>query len=178
MTSQQQNNISIDKLSRFQKILLVTDGTVTKLLEHHLSESISVFKLNEIITTHTKKSQHTASDYLYGDPILEREILLQGQQTKTNWLYAKSTIFLNHLRKDFLTDLTGSNEPIGKLWGKYRLETYKSIISTGKEKADKLAKYFNIQLTDELISRTYNVYSDKKIIMTITEKFPTLYFCD
>ena len=164
-------------LSRFQKILLVTDGTVTKLLEHHLDESIKVVKLDEK-TEKYHCDLYDVDTELRGSPTLEREILLQGQQTKTNWLYAKSSIFLDHLRKDFLSDLLESNEPIGKLWAKYKLETYKKILVINRNKAGELADYFNIASDDEIVSRTYNVYSNQQIIMIITEKFPVSYFCD
>lgn len=175
--NRQTDKTLIDGLSRFQKILLITDGTVTKLLENHLGEAISVQKINEEKQAYDNNSHQVTVD-LQGSLVLEREILLQGQTSKTHWLYAKSTIFLKHLQQDFLSDLVESNQPIGKLWSKYRLETYKEILATSREEAGELAKYFNIKANDVLISRTYSVYSNQKIIMIITEKFPLSYFCD
>ncbi|MCK5917569.1 MAG: DUF98 domain-containing protein [Cocleimonas sp.] len=170
---------NLTHLSRFQKILLITDGTVTKLLEHYLDESIIVQKLNEEI-------QQGISTFPYNDEldietptdVLQREIFLQGELTGKNWIYADSTIFIHHLSADFRKDLLESNQPIGKLWIKYRLETYKSILSIQEEKAQSLAPYFGINEQDRIISRTYSVYSNQKIIMLITEKFPLLFFQD
>ena len=166
-------------LSRFQKILLITDGTVTKLLEHYLSEPIVVHKLNEEI----QRNISTFPDYYHLSihqpvDILQREICLQGKNTGENWTYAKSTIFIDHLSADFRQDLLESNQPIGKLWIKYRLETYKRILLIKKEKAGQLAPYFNIATDEQIISRTYSVYSNRKIIMIITEKFPCSFFQD
>ena len=169
----------LTNLSRFQKILLITDGTVTKLLEHYLDESITVYKLHEEV----KQNVCTFPDAYqlnleYPVDVLQRDILLQGQTTGKYWIYAESTIFIDQLNTDFRNDLLKSNQPIGKLWGKYHLETYKSILSMQKEKAMKLAPYFDIKADDFMISRTYSVYSNKKVIMIITEKFPCVFFQD
>ena len=166
-------------LSRFQKILLITDGTVTKLLEYYLDESITVYKLNEEI----KRNVSTFPDSYklnIDSPvdILQRKIFLQGQKTGRHWIYAESTIFIDQLKADFRKDLLESNQPIGKLWIKYRLETYKSILSIQEEQAMNLAPYFDIKADDPIISRTYSVYSNKNVMMLITEKFPRLFFQD
>ena len=164
-------------LSRFQKILLITDGTVTKLLEYYLNESITVYKLHEEIKADVSRfPDHYQISIDSPVNTLHREIFLQGESTGQNWIYAESTIFIDQLKPEFRKDLLKSNQPIGKLWLKYRLETYKSILLIQKEKAMELAPYFNIKADDIIISRTYSVYSDSKVIMIITEKFPRLFF--
>jgi chorismate-pyruvate lyase len=167
---------NLTNLSRFQKILLITDGTVTKLLEHYLDEPIIVHKLNEEIKQDVIFPDHYDVDA--STDILQREIFLQGQLTGKNWIYAESAIFTDHLSTAFRKDLLESNQPIGKLWIKYRLEIYKNIISVEEEKAQILAPYFGIEAHDRIISRTYSVYSNQKVIMIITEKFPLLFFQD
>ena len=170
---------NLTHLSRFQKILLITDGTVTKLLEHYLGEPIIVHKLNEEIQQGINTFQHHYEvDIDMPTDVLQREIFLQGQLTGKNWIYADSSIFIDHLSTDFRQDLLESNQPIGKLWIKYRLETYKSILSIEEEEAQSLAPYFGIEAHDRIISRTYSVYSNQKVIMIITEKFPLLFFQD
>ncbi len=171
--------VDLNNVSRFQKILLITDGTVTKLLEYYLEESITVYKLNEEITHNISVFPHH-SELSIDSPqnTLQRKIFLQGELTGKNWIYAESTILIDQLTSDFRRDLLESNQPIGKLWIKYRLETYKSILSTQEEKAGDLAPYFNIKADDLIISRTYSVYSNKKVIMIITEKFPRSFFQD
>ena len=165
-------------LSIFQRVLLITDGTVTELLEQYLGEAIKVVKLDEGIKKELTQLPHLHQNIINSNDhiFLRRETLLQGQQTLNNWLYAESTIVVNNLAPDFRRDLLESHEPIGKLWSKYRCETYKTIVDARKECAGNLAKHFNIQATDEMISRTYSVYSNKQIIMIITEKFPSQFF--
>lgn len=169
----------LTNLSRFQRILMVTDGTVTELLEQYLAEKIKVLKLYEKIEEKIEQITASHSDYVESNdlPVLKRDILLQGQSTKNNWIYAESTILLNHLNKGFRTDLLNSREPIGRLWEKYRYETYKVILSFDKRKVGTLAGHFNISPESDVISRTYSVYSGGKIIMIITEVFPDTFFC-
>lgn len=168
-------------LSRFQRILLVADGTVTEMLEQYLAEKIKVLKLHEKIASDTQEinPKHQAS--LGRDdvgPVMRREVLLQGQHTLQAWLHADSTLVLNHLEQGFRADLLASREPIGRLWEKYQVETFKSIVDFEKRPAGELAEYFGISPTETLISRTYAVYSCGKLIMIITETFPACFFQD
>jgi chorismate-pyruvate lyase len=168
-------------LSRFQRMFLVADGTVTEMLEQYLAEKIKVLKLYEKIESDTQKISPRHRDFLEQadvGPVLEREVLLQGQHTLNNWVHAESTILLNHLEQGFRTDLLASREPIGRLWEKYQVETFKSILDFEKRPTGDLAEHFGISPAEALISRTYNVYSGGKLIMIITEAFPARFFQD
>ncbi|PID34470.1 MAG: 4-hydroxybenzoate synthetase [Thiotrichales bacterium] len=170
----------LNGLSRFQRILMVTDGTVTELLEQYAEETIKVCKLSEKIDIEfdellpNHRHHITKSDL----PVLTRTILLQGQTTKKNWLYAQSSIFLDNLQAGFRSDLLASREPIGRLWEKYRCETFKRILDFEKRPAGESGEYFNLPADSTLLSRTYSVYSGGKLIMIITEMFPDELFTD
>ncbi len=167
-------------LSCFQRILMVTDGTVTELLEQYLEEKIKVVKLYEKIKGNIGQvnNGHNAFITNHSDaPVLQREVLLQGQSTLNNCIYAESTVFLDNILKNFRLDLLASREPIGRLWEKYQIETYKTILDFGKKEAGDLAVHFSIRREDIIISRTYSVYSGSKMIMLITESFPDNFFC-
>ena len=180
ITHQRPDKALLAGLSRFQRLLLITDGTVTELLEQYLNESINVLKLYEKIETdiHALPACHEAFISTDQMPVLKRYVLLQGQTTLCNWTYAESTILLNHLPQGFRTDLLSSQQPIGKLWAKYRTETYKVMLQSQKIEAGELAQHFGIQTNDEMITRTYGVYSNQKLIMVITETFPDCFFGD
>ena len=167
-------------LSCFQRLLLVTDGTVTEMLEQYLEESIQVQKLAEQLETDIEQlpAGHALFVPAQAMPVLKREVLLQGKTTERHWLHAESTVLLDHLPEGFRTDLLHSRQPIGRLWEKYKTETYKVMLKSGKLAAGELARYFDMQGDDELISRTYGVYSQQKLIMVITENFPASYFKD
>jgi len=166
-------------LSLFQRILLITNGSVTALLEHYFDEVISVKKLYEQFEKNIDKlsDKHNLYISLNDMPVLSRKVFLQGQSSLNNLVYAESTILINNLPPDFRNDLLISLEPIGRLWSKHRLETYKVLLNTGREKADSLlADHFDMPINGEIMFRTYSVYTHGKIIMIITEKFPSHFF--
>lgn len=167
-------------LSRFQRILMVTDGTVTELLEQYLSEKIKVTKLSEKVESNFNELIPSHKGYITSDamPVLSRRILLEGQTSKQNWIYAESSILLDNLNLGFRSDLLASREPIGRLWEKYRYETFKTILDFEKREAGALGQYFDVPASSILISRTYEVSSNNKPIMVITEIFPESLFKD
>lgn len=167
-------SIELANLTPFQRILMITDGTVTEMLEAYLLEKICVVKLKEEIgpLVYPLDDLDLSQDH----PVICRQALLQGQQSQKNWVYAESIIILDRLDKEFRRKLTESSEPIGKLWGEFRTETYKEIIHSGKEPMGEVANYFESAPDELLLSRTYCVFSHKSPVMRITEKFPEKYF--
>lgn len=165
----------VSELSDFQKILLRTNGSITYLLETHLSEPIQLVKLSEYLEEVETKLPNIRSNR--GEKVLAREVLLQGKISCRNFIYANSRIFIDNLEQQFSDKLLNSKIPIGKLWSEQKVETYKEIIDSGKERANELSNYFSIDPKENLFFRTYSVFSQKKLTMVITEKFPESYFC-
>jgi len=141
------------------QLLMQTDGTVTELIELLTKEKLSVIKVSSDI-----EDKDNAQ-------VLQRRIYLQGMQSQTYWLFAHSVIFLDNLPKEFVSDLIDKTIPIGTLWNDYRIETFKQVISKQAE-LSKSIEISGFKQGEELLSRTYEVYSQNKIIMQITEKFP------
>lgn len=163
-------------LSPFQRILLTTDGTLTEILEAYLLEKIQLVKLSEELVKITEPIP--ALDLDIGEQIIERKVLLRGKISLNNFIYAESIIVPERLDYKFKFRLTESQEPIGRLWLEHKLETFKEIIDSSVETAEDLFNYFNIAKEDKILSRTYRVFSNKKPIILITEKFPESYFTD
>lgn len=172
--SLKQSQIDPSKLTPFQRVILTTDGTLTEILEAYLFEEIRLIKLFEGIVSIDQEI--LALDIPYGQEVLKRRILLQGKISKKNWLYAESIIVLERLEAEFRKKLLYSQIPIGKLWLEHRLETFKEIISSVREPAKEISNYFHIKEEDNLLCRTYCVFSSRQPIMMITEKFPENYF--
>ena len=172
-------NINKNKLSHLQKILLMTDGTVTELLEHLSREPIVIEKLyQEIINNHVEVSESHATGVLHGEgPVLIRKIVLKGKNTDKNYIYAESKIFIDRLPECFRNELIDSKIPIGKLWSKHKLETYKTDFSAKSEGSNvEISGYLSVPVDSELLSRTYSVYSCGERSMIITEKFSSSLF--
>lgn len=155
--------------SAFQKVLLEANGTVTAMLEAYLSEQIKVIKLSESIIN--KKLDFPSVFLNREEEVISRKVLLQGDKSHRNFIYAESFVLINNLEPKFKDELLKTKTPIGKLWSRNKVETYKEIISSRKEPAKGLAEYFGISPKAELFSRTYSVSSNGKITMIITEKF-------
>ena len=166
--------LKLADLSTFQRIILITDGTLTDILEIYLLEKISIFKLSEEIINLTEKIP--ALNLEEGVNVIKRKIFLQGTISQKNWIYAESMIVPERLDVLFQEQLLNSEKPIGKLWVEYRVETFKDIIDLSQESAGDLSEYFQINQDEKLFSRTYRVFSQGQPIMMITEKFPESYF--
>ena len=170
--SQSLNRSHIDPLalSRFQRILLTTDGTVTDMLEAYLFEQIQLVKLSEKLVS--LDEDIPAMELEKGAEVVERKILLQGRISRRNYIYAESILALERLEEKFRKELLETKTPIGKIWLAQRVETFKEILDTGKELANELSTYFKIEPESNLLFRRYCVFSNRKSTIMITEKFP------
>ena len=166
--------LTLSELSTFQRIILITDGTLTDILEIYLLEKISICKLSEEIINLVETVP--ALNLKEGVNVIKRKIFLQGKISQKNWIYAESIIVPERLDVLFQEQLLNSEKPIGKLWLEYRVETFKEIIDLSQEPAGDLSEYFQINQDEKLFSRTYRVFSQGQPIMMITEKFPESYF--
>jgi len=161
-------------IGTFQRILLKANGTVTAMLEAYLTEPIKVVKLSEKVTN--TKLYFPSIELKKEEPVIARKVLLQGENSQRNFVYADSLILINNLDEKFSNELLNTDKTIGKLWSEYKIETFKEIIDSGEESASELSKYFSIEAKENILFRTYCVYSQQKVIMIITEKFPQSYF--
>jgi chorismate-pyruvate lyase len=168
------SHIDPSHLSKFQRIILTTDGTLTEILEAYLLEKIQIIKLSEEIVATAKDI--LPLDLKIGSEVIYRKVLLQGKISRRNWIYAESIIVPERLDELFRERLLKSREPIGRLWLEHQLETFKEIIDSGRELVGDLSNYFKVPSEEKLLCRTYRVFSNRKPIMVITEKFPEQFF--
>ncbi len=168
------SHIDPSKLSTFQRILLTTDGTLTEILEAYLLEKIQVVKLSEGLVSITRDLPQL--ELKRGSEVIERKILLQGKISRKNFIYAESILVPDRLDDNFKDELLKSKTPLGRLWLEHKIETFKEIVDSSKELAANLSAYFPINNEDNMLSRSYRVFSKRQPIMMITEKFPESYF--
>ena len=161
--------------SFLQRLMLITDGRITDIVQAYAGETVEAVKLHQelVISSHVSNLQ---LDRQY--QLMERSILLQGTKSKTNYLYADSQIVLERLDPAIRNELIFTRQPIGKLLRENQIETYREIIDCGIEPAGRLAQYFDIDPTSEVIYRTYNVLIKRLPVLQITEKFPATHFVD
>lgn len=152
--------LNMDSYPKALQLLMNTDGTVTELIKLIAREDLKVIKLSSDVES---------------ENVLLRKIYLQGRDSGINWLYAESEIYLANLNADFMRDLIENSIPIGTLWMKYRMETFKELKAKQYEMSSSMAESGFARGTP-LLSRTYDVYNSARIIMKITEKFPVEFY--
>src|SRR5208337_3237780 len=108
------NGFDANSLEPLQRVLLVTDGTLTEILEANFFERIRLVKISQKVIPAT--SAHALLDPSPGEVLIERKILLQGEASRRNYAYAESLIAVDRLGQSFGIELVDSNTPLGRLW--------------------------------------------------------------
>jgi len=165
--------IEARSLNPLQRILVITDGTLTEILEAAFFERIRLIKISQQIVPST--AAHAQLAPAPGKNLLERKILLQGTKSNKNYVYAESTIALDRLPTSFHDALTHSDTSLGRLWLEHKLETFKELLEVKQEQANELSKHFHCEVSQMLLVRTYRVISAGAPIMVISEYFPSEY---
>ncbi len=163
-------------LTRFQRILLGTDGTVTHILEAYADESIEVVKLLQRFDV----SDDGDADLLIadGEAVLRRQVLLCGRRSHRKLLYAEVVVVLARVEPALIDGLVETDKPIGTLLRERRAETLREVLVAGREAAGTCAVHFGIAPDADLIFRTYRIVAGGQPIILVTEKFPAHFFRD
>lgn len=162
--------LSDPSLSALQRTLLTTDGTVVQLLEAWFDDPIGLAGHQQFTTP----VGPTDGDLLPvgNEEILRRRVLLRGQRTGRNYIYADTAIVLDRLDPKLREDLLQTSTPIGRLLQLHRVETLREVLRIGRRPAAALADEFGIDSADELIFRVYRIVTNARPIMLVAEHFP------
>lgn len=162
-------NLDLNSLGLLQRILLISDGTLTDIVEAAFEEPIRLVKL--ALETAPALTPVDDLGVTPGQAVMRREILLQGANTGRNYVYAESHIALDALPAGLREDLVTTNRPLGRLWVEHKLETRKEILRVWRVPAGGPGVHFD-DPPQGLIARTYRVISGGRPIMLISEYFP------
>jgi chorismate-pyruvate lyase len=169
----QLDGFDTSSLDLLQRILLISDGTLTDTLEAAFIEPIALIKV--AVRTLPAPARIDALDLDAGTLLMERKILLRGEESGCNFVYAESLLVVDRLPESFREGVMKSNLPIGRLWSEHKLETWKEILFVERRPARELAEYFGSEEQAEILGRRYRVFSGGRPIMMITEHFPADY---
>src|SRR5208283_2791831 len=167
------SGFDVNLLAPLHRVLLVTDGTLTEILEANFFERIRLVKVSQRVISATVS--HVLLRSNQGEALIERKILLQGEESHRNYAYAESLIAVDRLAPSFRDELLNSTTPLGRLWLEHKLEPFKELPELGWHRADHLCRYFACADSTPLLVRTYRVFSFTRPVMVITEYFPTSY---
>ncbi len=166
--------INIAQLTPFQRALIVTDGTVTRLIEAYTLAPVEVVLHHQ--AEQTLSTEHIWLELPSGAHVISREVLLQtssiGDDTPKTQAYATSLIVPQHLPKGILDKLDSDPAGLGGILQDSGLETRRELLWCCCETARDLPEAIAHLEGEPLLCRTYRVLANKKPIMLITEKFP------
>jgi chorismate-pyruvate lyase len=173
-------DLDLVSIGLLQRILLVTDGTLTDLLQVAFLEPIGVLKL--AVNVGKMRTPLEPLELKRGDHCMNRSILLYGRNTGNNYVYAESTVAVDRLPKEFCEELIGSSKPIGRLWSEHGVETRKELLHISKCSSPALLAHFSLTAAHcLLLKRSYRLVTSGRPVIVITEYFPDKYseaMCD
>jgi chorismate-pyruvate lyase len=164
--------VNWEQFSPLLRVLLVTDGTVTKILEAYYWERVSVDQLvQETINT---PQPIEALHVRVGEEILIREVRLRGNNTGNIYAFAASQIRLNLLPDTVREGLLAGQIGIGELILECGLETYREIQELGiiLETTYSHLDNANNPSLQPVVYRDYRIIIAHQPTLFVTEKFP------
>jgi chorismate-pyruvate lyase len=166
----QLNGIDFGSLDLLPRLLLVSDGTLTDIIEAAFLEPIELVRID----TETERTSASIEELELeaGAELMRRRIVLRGETSAKNYVYAETLIALEALDSGFRRDLVNSTHPLGRLWVLHKLETRKEILRVWRRPAGDLAELFSVGREAPFAARCYRVISGGRPIMLINENFP------
>jgi len=151
-------------LPPFLRALLVTDGTVTKILEAYFWEPVAV-------DTVTQALQRAELDLPWvgvaaGQQVLVRKASLRGADSGRIYALADSVIRIERIPPTFRQRLVDGEIGIGVLIRDSGLESYREVMEVGAD-----AESARPSVGDRVF-RTYRIIIDGAPVIMITETFP------
>ncbi len=157
--------ILIHSLPPFLRVLLTTDGTVTKSIESFFWEPLTVVNLGQKYIWLSQPAP--VINKKEGERVLQRRVKLKGKHTLDEYVFAESLICTQYLSDNMRLDLEEGRVGIGELLRECGLETYREIISVGYDEQGE-GTMFN----EPNVWRTYRIVMAHHPLIQITESFP------
>jgi chorismate-pyruvate lyase len=166
----------IRKLNRDLRILIASNGTLTRVL--------GMVANDEIVVQIVKQQAHRApstpgSEHLPSGRVLQRQILLKGRSSGHAFVAAESFVAIDLLPSAITTSLTTTERPIGEIIDASRLETFKEAAKVWIGPPPgwlALAGYQNSE--PRIAARRYRVITGGQPAIIITEYFLRKVFQD
>ena len=155
--------LRLEDLPPLLRTLLVTDGTVTKVLEAYFWEPVEVQALH-LDVAHTSQAIPWLT-LAAGEEVLTRRVELRGARSQRAYAEAFSVVTLAAFDPPLREALVSGSVGIGVLLRESGLETYREIIAVGAEVG-------SCEDKDLRVHRTYRITRGNKPVILIRESFP------
>jgi beta-ribofuranosylaminobenzene 5'-phosphate synthase len=168
----------VGRLSRVQKILLGTDGSITRILEVITGGQVKITTLSQEVIGAGKE----VAGFLRvreGDPVNHRVVKIEEEGTSSPLIYAVSDTPLARLSPEFREDLMRADIPIGRILARHRIEARREILDARVIPAGSdHSRIFGIFRKEPLLSRRYQIIHQGEPLISIEEQFPYHAFLD
>jgi|Deesub1362B_J571_1020462.scaffolds.fasta_scaffold00320_32 beta-ribofuranosylaminobenzene 5'-phosphate synthase len=162
------------KLSPVHRILLTTDGSITRILEALEGCEVQV----ETVHQEVVKAKERIAKLLRiagGEEVNHRIVNLRS--CRRILVRATSYAPLKRLEPRFRDAVMRADIPIGKIMAELEIESRREILSFSAFKANsQLASVFGIAEGELLLERNYTIIHRRKPLLYITEVFPHSFF--
>ena len=148
--------IDFQALPPFLRVLLTTDGTVTKSLEAFFWEPVEVQCLAQSEMNCPESVRLTQAGT--SEQVVQRRVQLVGGHSKKVFATAASYIRHSLLAEDFVKKLSEGGLGVGELLRDLGLETYREILSLGS--------------TQDTLWRVYLIMMKQQPFIQVREEFP------
>jgi chorismate-pyruvate lyase len=156
-------------LTSFQKILLLTDGTVTELLALQTGQTIRATKLAHAIACADQLDKPAALICAPHAHLLRREIVLESNDAR--YIHAESYFVVDRFSPQLQKALADSDAPIGLLWKREKLEMFREVIDVQLLTAPEIAAKLGVPPASLLASRAYLLHHQREHLGIIRETF-------
>lgn len=163
-------DITLRSLPPFLRALLVTDGTVTKILEAYFWEPVEVQTLSQSFVAAERPIPWI--EVSAGDRVLARRARLTGSRSGTAYATAFSLIRTDLIPQTFRQRLIDREIGIGVLIRDSGLESYREVLEVGAEAASPGSEAPDAAGPAELVYRTYRIIIARRPVILISESFP------
>lgn len=158
----------IRKLDRDLRILIATNGTLTRILSILANEEIAVEIINQQIHDVAPKIPGL-DDFAIGR-VLQRDILLKGRTSGNALIAAESLIAIDRLPRAIITSLTETDRPIGEVMAASSIETFKEEARVWRGRLPSwsaLDGYQNSRTGN--VARRYRIIAGGQPVIIVTE---------
>lgn len=156
-------------LPPFLRVLLVTDGTVTKSIEAHFWEPVDVDVLEHAWVSSDRA--HAAIGVHIGDLVLRRCVTLRGRITRSVYAFAESIISKERVPEAMSSQLIQGAKGIGELLRDEKTETYRELVGMRRGQAGELAVHLGVDRSAPVVAREYTIRFKGQTAMLIEEVF-------
>lgn len=161
---------SVETLPSFLRTLLVTDGTVTKILEAWFWEPVGVKLIQQSMVLLRKTIEGLEVEV--GEEVLQREVCLIGKSSGQRYACAYSVLALSQLPASLREAMLVGGLGIGELLSLEGVETYREIIALDYfprcAPDERLLTLFD----DDVVSRSYRIRVGGTPAILVREYFP------